>query len=111
MATIVVKRRYSQIREKGSKGIREALLSSPATGSNKITLKEIVLEPEGKTAKKSFPNPVIYFILSGKIALMHSGSDIDFLQQSTSITVQKNEYHYLHNTSDIKALVLMVASQ
>ena len=111
MATIIKKNRFAQIREKGTKQIREALLAGPATGSNKMTLREIEIEPDGKTAGKAFVSPVIYFILDGKVVLSHNNGELDLLEQNNTVTLQKNEHHYLHNTSKTKTLVLMITSQ
>lgn len=111
LATIIKKNRLTQIHEKGAKQVKETLLSGPATGSNKLTLRKIEIGPEGKTASKAFNLPVIYFILDGKVVLSHNNDELDLLEQNNTVTLQKNEHHSLHNTSKTKTLVLMITSQ
>lgn len=111
MATIIQKAKYSSISEKGASGIKEAILAGPATGSNRINLRKIHIEPNGKTSRKAFKQPVIYIILNGKILLFHDNGELDILKEDSVATLQKNEYHYLHNNGNKETLVLMIASQ
>ena len=111
MAVVTRSARDTRISEKGSRGIKEALLAGPASGSNKFTVRRITLEPGGITARTSFSQTAVYFVFRGRVALSHQGDELDMLKQGNTAIVHPGEIHHLHNIEDTKSIVIKVASQ
>jgi quercetin dioxygenase-like cupin family protein len=111
MAAITRNPRESRVQEKGARGIKEALLAGPASGCNRFTLRKIVLEPDGCTARTCFNQITVYFIHSGCVTLSHSEGDLDLLSEGNTAVVHKDEVHHLHNTGSTTASIIKVAPQ
>ncbi len=111
MAVITRTPREKRIKESGARGIKEALLTGPASGSNRFTVKKIVLDPDGCTARTSFDRTVFYFIHNGRISISHDNGELDLLSPGDTATVHADEIHHLHNVDKLKAVVIIVAPQ
>ncbi len=111
MAVMTRGAKNTRISEKGSRGVKEAILAGPASGSNKFTVRRITLEPGGRTARKSSSQTEVYFVYKGRVALSHSEDELDMLLQGDSAVVHPDEIHHLHNTGNAKSVVIKVASQ
>ena len=111
MAVITSNPRENRIEEKGSRGIREAILAGPASGSNRFTVRRISLEPDGCTARGSFDRTVVYFVHKGRVTLSHSSGELDLLSPGDTATVHADEVHHLHNIDSSKAVLIKVAPQ
>jgi len=111
MAAITRNPRESHIQEKGARGIKEALLAGPASGCNRFTVRRIVLQPDGCTARSCFTQAVVYFVHSGMVTLSHAGGDLDLLAEGNTAIIHPDEVHHLHNTGSSTAVVVKVASQ
>jgi len=111
MAVIARSVKDTRIVEKGSRGIKEAILAGPASGSNKFTVRRITIEPDGRTARISSSRTEVYFVYQGRVALSHSGDELDILLQGDTAVVHPGEIHHLHNTGNAKSIVIKVASQ
>jgi quercetin dioxygenase-like cupin family protein len=111
MAVITRNPRGTRISEAGARGIKEALLAGPASGSNKFTVRRITIEPGGLTARTSFSQTTVYFVFQGRVALSHQGDELDMLKQGDTAIVHPGEIHHLHNIENTKSIVIKVASQ
>ena len=111
MAVITRTPRESRIKERGAHGIKEALLTGPASGSNRFSAKKIILDPDGCTARTSFDRTVFYFIHEGRISISHDNGELDLLLPGYTATVHADEIHHLHNVDNLKAVVIKVAPQ
>jgi len=111
MALITRTSRGIRIQQTGARGIREALLAGPASGSNRFTVRKIFLEADGCTARNSFDRTTVYFVHKGRISMSHGSGELDLLSPGDSVTVNPDELHHLHNIDKMKAVVIKVASQ
>ncbi|MCK5786679.1 MAG: hypothetical protein KAH54_08995 [Candidatus Sabulitectum sp.] len=111
MAVVVKNPRETRIQEKGCRGIREAILAGPASGSNRFTVRKISLEPDGCTARGSSDRAVVYFVHKGRVTLSHSRGELDLLSPGNTATVHADEVHHLHNIDNSNAVVVKVAPQ
>lgn len=111
MAVITRNPREIRLSEKGARGIKEALLAGPASGSNRFTVRRISLDPDGCTARTGFDRTTVYYVLQGRITLSHHEGELDLLSPGNTATVHSNEVHHLHNIDKTKAVIIKVASQ
>lgn len=111
MATITRNPRNARVQERGSRGTKEALLAGPGTGCNRFTVRRILLEPDGRTARTAGNREIVYVVQRGSITLSHLEGELDLLSAGDSVTVHPGELHHLHNVSKSVTEVLKVASQ
>ncbi len=111
MGVITRTPREKRIKESGARGIKEALLTGPASGSNRFSVRKIVLEPDGCTARTSFDRTVFYFIHEGRVSISHDNGELDLLLPGNTATIHPDEIHHLHNVDKLIAVVIKVASQ
>ncbi len=111
MAVIIRNPREIRIQEQGARGVKEALLAGPASGSNRFTVRRITLAPDGCTARTSFDRAVVYLVLSGRISLSHDNGELDLLSPGDSAILRSEEVHHLHNIDKFQAHIVKVASQ
>ncbi len=111
MAVVTRNPRETRISEKGSRGVKEALLAGPASGSNRFTVRRISLDPDGCTARTSFDRATVYYVLQGRITLSHQDGELDLLSPGDTAVLHSEEVHHLHNIDKLEAVILKVASQ
>ncbi len=111
MALITRTSQGKRIQQTGARGIREALLAGPASGSNRFTVRKIFLEPDGCTARASFDRTAVYFIHQGRISISHGSGELDLLAPGDAVTINPDEMHHLHNIDKMIAVVIKVVSQ
>jgi mannose-6-phosphate isomerase-like protein (cupin superfamily) len=111
MAVITRNPGNTHIVEAGARGIKEALLAGPASGSNKFTVRKIVIEPDGCTARTSFKSATVYIVFQGRVTMSHQDGELDVLSNGDTVVVHPDEMHHMHNMGMLKTTVLKIASQ
>lgn len=111
MGVIIRTPREKRIKESGTRGVKEAILTGPATGSNRFSVKRIVLDPDGCTSRSSFDRTVFYFVHKGRVSISHDNGELDLLMPGNTATIHPEEVHHLHNVDKLMAVVIKVASQ
>ena len=111
MAVITRNPREVRVQEKGTSGMKEALLAGPSSGCNRFTVRRILLEPDGTTARVGFDRTTVYFVHSGRVALSHHEGELDLLSPGNTAVVHPDEIHHFHNIDKSRAVIIKVASQ
>ena len=111
MAVLVKHARNTRVKQSGARGLSEALLTGPALGCSKFTVRRINLDEEGCTAAGSTDKVTFYFILSGKVVLSHQEGELDPMEPGTGAVTHPGERHHLRNIYKGSSTVLAVKEQ
>lgn len=103
--------RENRVVHAGARGLFEAVLAGPAAGCNRFTLRRIVLAEEGRTARFSPEQALVYFVHSGKAALSHGEGQLDHISPGDTAVIHSGESHHLMNIHPGKTVLLSVVSQ
>jgi len=111
LAVIVKRPRETRVNQAESRGLAEAVLAGPGSGCNRFTVRRITLALNGRTARTSFHQGVVYFIHRGKVALSHGEGELDHLSPGETAIVHPDELHHLQNIHTSQSCIIAAVAQ